>query len=717
MAIFSRKNRLEKPTIQLVNDVFNDHLSPSWQVRERIWMRNILYYIGEQYLDYVVSSSIFRRRLINPKTPTPVSNIIRDYVRSMRALILNKNYVAKVWPDSDELIDREAAKLAEHFLRDLEARNDQQLAEEKEKAATWITMAGTTFMRTIPELERGQMAIDKNGDMVPSGEVVSFHLIPYNVRVPDAGERLRDKTYVGVQSLKDIEWVEDTFHTKLKMSKTDATAVSYQKRLMSMVAQVSPWKGAGTMAAAIADHPDDEMCVFREVELRPTRDYPDGRYIVAVGDKIIKEFKKLPIPKDSDGRWHYSLTDFHYNYVPGSFWSDGGVNDQISPQNSINSIDQALEINRKGIGRPMVTVPTGLVIKRKNKGGQGFIFLEYDPRTSGGMAPAVHYGRPLPGQVFEERQTHRGVAQEAAGDPKNIMGGQAPSSQASGLMVDILRDAAEQQHTPDVERFYRSWMRVRKKELLVAQKLYTEKRLLKIGKGSQVQVKAFKGADLRGHSDVRMELASGLSSTKTGQNQVIIQMAEKGFFGDITQDPETQLELQRRLGLAGFKGKTSRDVDRAEYENGLIATIGADGIEMIPVEGPNGPVEGPDGNPLMLPAVPGLHMVRNETAEGPEGQPQTIQIPVAFDPLFQFDNHDIHFETHRRFLISPDFRELPEVVQMCALVHIETHRIEMMHQQAEQVQAQMITPGSDEDQKMEGENLDRSQAPGGQVAA
>jgi hypothetical protein len=94
------------------------------------------------------------------------------------------------------------------------------------------------------------------------------------------------------------------------------------------------------------------MVLFKEVEFRPTKDYPKGRNIGMVGDQICFEHDRLPIPVEGDGKWYYTLTDFHYYYVPGRFWGDGGVNDLISPQNSVNQIDQDLETNRKGIGHP-----------------------------------------------------------------------------------------------------------------------------------------------------------------------------------------------------------------------------------------------------------------------------------------------------------------------------------------------------------------------------
>ena len=57
------------------------------RVLDRTMFRNLLYYLGEQWLDWFESTSTFGRRYeINPGVPTPVSNIIRDTVKSMKAL-------------------------------------------------------------------------------------------------------------------------------------------------------------------------------------------------------------------------------------------------------------------------------------------------------------------------------------------------------------------------------------------------------------------------------------------------------------------------------------------------------------------------------------------------------------------------------------------------------------------------------------------------------
>lgn len=622
--------------------IFDDSQNPIRKIMERIWFRNILYYIGEQYIEWVISLNTFRRKPTHPFIPTPVANIIRDYVRSMKALILNKDFTIRIWPNSNEQTDREAALLGENLLKWMDLDQDEEFKDEKEKAVIWTILTGVGFIRTFPMLDRGEMAISKTGEIIKTGEVVSENVIPFNIYVDDLGDSLKKKTYAGIKSLKPREWVEDVFKTKIKGGE-ETDSINYQRRLMRMLGSVSPWKTSG-LESQMMDMKSEDLVIFKEVEFKPISKRPKGRYVVSVGQEILLDSDSLPIPMEKD-KWYYSLTDLHYQYVPGRFWSDSGVNDLISPQNSINAIDQALEINRKGLGRPLVIIPTDVNLKRVSSWGQSILAVQYDSLLAGGQRPIIERGTALPNQVLDEREVHKMTSQDAAGDPKHVLRGKAPTSSASGIMVDILRETAEQGHVPDIMRIYRSLKRVYKKRLILAQKLYSEKRMIKIaGKGTDVRVVAFKGADLRNNTDVRLELASGLSTTKAGQTRTIMELVGQGVFGNLEADPETRQEILRRLGLSGFKDKINVDVERAEKEN----------VKMM-----NGDIKN-------------IYLM----ADTGQGKPMTVNP----DPLFKYDNHTIHYEVHRRFILSNEFETLSEDNQTILVAHTDIHVMKMMQE-------------------------------------
>jgi len=620
--------------------------------------RNVLYLIREQYIEWGISASTFMRKQTQAFQPTPVSNIIRDYVRSTKALILNKDFRMNVWPNTDEQADRDAAKIGEDLLQHMDLENDEEFFGEREKAAEWILLAGTSFIRVFPAMDRGAFGFDKSGNPIPTGEVAAENLLPFNVIVDLIGERLRDKPRIGIKSLKPKEWVEDSFKIELK-DDTNSQEIDYQRRLMTMVSNVSPWTGSG-LESQIVTMPNQDLVLFKEVEYQPTKEFPKGRYVVVAGGQVAINAQRLPIPTTEQAgftRWDYSITDFHYNYVPGRFWSDAGVNDQISPQNTINSIDQDLEMNRKGIGRPLVMHPSDIELRRENVGGQSFIMLSYDGLEAGGQRPTVDRGTPLPQQVLAERAIHQGVSQDAAGNPKNVLRGEAPSARASGVLVDELQEAAEESHVPDISRFWRSMQGVYRKRLIMANELYTEERMIKIaGKGTGPKIRAFRSADLRDNTDVRITVASGIASTSSGKVSMVMRLLESGgfLFSKLGEDPELQNLLLTRLGLDDFGSEEGVDIDRAFEENARLANGNLTGIFLA--EGGDDP-------------------------ENPEVQ--------MMDLLFKHDNHIVHYKVHRRFILGDEFKTLDEKTQAVAVNHTENHELVMKQNAAAAAEAEI----------------------------
>jgi hypothetical protein len=612
---------------RIVDGLFDVEKNVGRRILERIWWRNILYYIGEQWLEWVQVTSSFRRsRIYTTQPSTPVSNEIREYVRAVKSMLLNQKMVPRVVPNSEERADVDAAEIGKNLLIHMDSLNDFEIEDEKEKLIIAIALWGTGFLRTFPFKEGGEWFVQKNGTVLTTGDVMTENILPFNLIVDANGDTLRKKRFIGIQSLRNREWVEDTFRVKIQAT-DEMASVDYQRRLMSLVGQVSPWKGSGLDYIA-SDVPDEDLVSFRELEFKPDKRYPEGRYMVVCGGETIVNLTQMPIPAEKD-YWTYTPVDFHFNYVPGRFWSDSGVDDLLSPQNTINEIDRSCAENRRTMGRPTVVTPGEVRLSRLSEKGDHVLVLSYDGLTSGGGRPILQQGIAMPPEVYQQRMNAKVDIQEKGGDPKNILKGQAPSAHASGVMTDILRETAERGHYPDIERFNRSMSRVYKSRILVAKSVYTEERIIKVqGKGNRVKILHFKASDLRGNTDVRMEIDSGLVTTKAGQRATLMDLLKLGFFAnDLQSDPTIRHQLITRFGFSGFADQTNGDIDRAERENSAIAAGALEGIMTVTM-----PV-------------------------GPDSQ------VVEDDPLFKYDNDTIHYEVHRRYILSPEFSELPTTSQ------------------------------------------------------
>jgi hypothetical protein len=617
--------------------VFSDQTDVARMQNERIIWRNIMYYIGEQYIEFLKSSGTFRRRQLPDYVPTPVSNEIREFVRSQKALLMNQQLVPRVWPNTNEREDKEASVVGQDLLISMDQADGGAFFDEKEKVCIWLCLSGTGFIRTFPDSNGGQWLVDQDGLVGKTGDVGVDCFTPFNVRCDSAGDKLSKKRWVGTMSLEDHEWVEDTFKVKIEMKGEDKTFLDYQKRLAKLVANVSPWKGH-SLDYSTMNVEDEDVMLFREMEFRPTVKYPNGLYFISCGGQIIYKRNRLPIQSTPE-EWNYTLTDFHYNYVPGRFWSDAAINDLISPQNTINQIDQAQAINRMGCARPTLFLPTGSGLK-KVEGVHGMLYLEYNPMM--GQKPTIESGTPLPQQVLEERRNAKEQIQDSGGDPKNILRGASPSAQSSGVQLDMMRETVERGKTPDIDRFNRALTRVYKKRLLLAQEIFTEERTIKtLGRDKKVKIQKFKAADLKGNTDIRLELDSGLITTKSGQAQVMLNMTQAGMFDETKIKPSVRQELLERFGMAGFSDEGNVDIDLAERENMMIAG--------------------------------GERQVIQIVEAGQDGKPQVL----VEDPTFKYQNHPVHYEAHIKFIFSDEFRLLPDQLKTILIGHADTHRMEI----------------------------------------
>lgn len=671
---------------------------PGATIRERVWYRNLLYYLNEQWLVFDEAKGSFARAYGgDPTVPTPVANIIQDTVKSLVALTLNKRFITRIWPNSAELADKDAAEMGEHLLEWLDARRDYEAEDTKELIEITRILTGNGFARVYAASD-DHWIFDAAGNRITKGQVEVECVLPFNVSVPSVGVYLRQKPWVGIQSLRTRTWVEDTFGVTLpKGGSREKHSIAFQKRIMQMTADVSSWKGAG-IDMSLLDEDEDDLTLLHEVEMRPSPEYPKGRTIIYSEGITCRDTESMPIPMQADGGWDYSLVHFPLQRIIGAFWSQDAISPLISPQNIINEIDQALAVNRQSFGRPWVLTPAGLTLKRLSDRASKILALEYDPSTTQGVGPSLHQGTPYPDQVLKERELQRGVAQEAAGDPKNVLRGQPPSSGASGIMVDILRETAEQSHVPDIMRFYRSWNKVNRLRLVLAKEVYSSKQQLKIkGKGNDIKVRDFRGSDLRDNTDVRFELDSGAASTNAGRNANLLRLVEVGFWGDVSRRPDIRSELLRRLGLSGFREKDNIHRTRAELENSILINDDSDMHKGVALPDPN-PVDPQTGFPLM---------------DEKTGKPTAYPWKPGYDPVFEHDPHDLHLEVHDEYMYSREFRGLDKDAQQRVIAHRDMHYQVLLQQMTEEIAANMQAAAVQQAQGQQGQPQAAPPPPGG----
>jgi len=138
------------------------------------------------------------------------------------------------------------------------------------------------------------------------------------------------------------------------------------------------------------------------------------------------------------------------------------------------------------------------------------------------------------------------------------------------------------------------------------------------------------------------------------------------------------------MGLSGFEDQKNLDVVRAQGENSMIAHAAESGIyRETEVETPDGIKE--------IPYIPGIFLSMGDPKSTRERPLEPIVL--SEDPKFKYDNHFIHYNTHREDILSEGFKDMDQDAQDILIAHADIHHTLMQQKMAEEMQRQEAMEG------------------------
>jgi hypothetical protein len=143
----------------------------------------------------------------------------------------------------------------------------------------------------------------------------------------------------------------------------------------------------------------------------------------------------------------------------------------------------------------------------------------------------------------------------------------------SGTMVAMLLEQDDMAHSMTYQDFEDNWAHLWKHALLLAQKYYKNTRMIKIqGAGKVWQTKSFKGADLKGNTDVWVATGTHLPENRIARQAVIMERFREGLYGNV-EDPQVSGRVRRLLEDSipeDIYGDVEVDQKFAQNENRML---------------------------------------------------------------------------------------------------------------------------------------------------
>jgi hypothetical protein len=299
--------------------------------------------------------------------------------------------------------------------------------------------------------------------------------------------------------------------------------------------------------------------------------------------------------------------------------------------------------------KPQMLAPVGSLRQRMTD-EPGAIF-EYNPVA--GKVPESIPIPSLPPYVFEHVRDIGQRIRDTFG-LNEILQGDVPPNVEAGVAIDLLQEAATDRHAPQILMLEKALERAGNMMLQLAQKYYTEPRMLVInGSGSRPKIERFESADIIAGVGVRVETGSGLPRTRAGKQARVMQMLQMGLL--------TPTKAYKYLDMADFKSLQAQfqaDEEQASREHDKLI----DGMVV------NEAAARQAQEQLMLSL---MNTDPNTGMQAPV-DPQLLQasIEAGLQPL-PYENKNIHLEQHGLYMKSPEFEDLPADVRDRFYKHYE----------------------------------------------
>lgn len=620
-----------------VDSYWREH--PDVSYRFPRWKKYIAWVAGYQLYDYnkisrkLVEIPIKRKRRI-------VFNHLRPFVRTILSKLAADLPMSSVVPNSGENEDVEAARIGDKFIGGLSEK--MGLVRQVNNGKSWLILANRACFRVlwnkddwgisghIPATEDFEDPITGEITQRPTGETEEIRqegdiciesISPFNYRVdPLYTDQNRWRWFIYGEE-KDAEEVEEEYELEsgsLKESKENLfdEAFTLQLGVEQDVLVGSP--GA-------EDEVTGRTVVFKEFWTPEIFVFVVDTQVVDYG---INEYGEIP----------YYVAEAQLvplgNYIRGFTYNESIIKDAIPVQREYNRQASIISVALDRASKMKIMTPFGSLPSKKLWSNDYGVFIDYNKAMG---EPHQFRQDPLPTDI----QTY---ATSLRGELENILSvhpasfGQLPerASHASGTLVNLLLEQDDTVLNPMLYVINEALSKAWSLALRIVQKEYDVGRMVKfVGEDGREAIEKFRGADLRGNTDVKIVSQTGLPRSRALRIEYLMKLREVGLL----KDDKNTLEMMEFGRVEKIFEDQLLHEKVAYRENDLIE--------------------------------------RN-----PNIDPREVQ---KF--IYPLERSDAHLKIHMRLRLSPRFNRLSENSKKLFDIHIElTHKKLMKEKQAQMEQ-------------------------------
>lgn len=595
---------------EIVAAAYNDVKSSEWVLSalQQQWYESLLWYYGEQYMEWNYRTRRFQQRPTKDFVPRTVTNYMLGKVETGIAIFKDSMPRPRYSSQSRTAEDKQVAEAANHVMR---YRDDQTHMERKKRdIAAWTVVTGNCFAMTYEDkanAERVQFPVMKreivplmDGDepvLGPGGEPMTEE-VETEVIDPNTGQPMQQTAVLSDETCevvspfeivpdwtarfpwefrrythyryRSIDWIADTFGSqwrrKIKADRLAGTLGNYQMKVLDLITRATMTGRFGLptgYGASAADWrgQDNSAMVLTRYEL-PTGRRPQGRLFVVSNREVIH-----------DGEYPYgddlNLFMFRWSVLPGSPFGFGMPRNLQPIQRRLNGLDTQNDLIRKREGNPQWLIPIGSKFSKSLGTSEPGATYTYKHRAPNPPPQRLDGAAPNPYNQFQRREIIEDI--DRVSGIRELMEGGAPSGIA-GVTADLLLEQAAKRFQPAVDDNRDEFKRLYMARLRVAQKANAWKVPRKIptgDEGGQRDLREFQAADFTGNLTVDVEAVPFTAYSTAFKQQRLKEGVELGLVEPAT-NPQHRTRARHVMGLSEFDEQFALDYRRAEEENARV---------------------------------------------------------------------------------------------------------------------------------------------------
>jgi len=616
---------------------------------ERQWYMNMSFYFGKQNVVPQTVRGVGGRLIMPPAPPWRVRLVInrtRPMIRRELSRLTSQKPSASVIPASSDDSDLFAAQAGEQIWESMYyGRNLKRILKQ---AVWWKLVCGNGYMKTYWDDTK---TYSPTQDEAYQGDVCYSAETPFHLLVPDLREEdIEGQPWVIHSFTRTPEWLQ----------------MNYKKTLDGR--EVRPnTKGANDILSDAflnlvgGNTQDYDSVLVHEMHIKPGAhpNFPDGAVITSVGEQIIQYSPVFPYQ-------HGEFCFTKFDHIPsGKYYSTSVIEDIIPIQRELNRTRSQIVEAKNRMAKPQMIYQAGSLDPQKITTEPG----QYIPYKMGFQPPEPLPMQPLPNYVLNEVQQLLQDIDDISGQHE-VSRGDVPPGVTAATAISYLQEQDDSMLSSEVDSIESGMEKVARHTLSLVGTYWDIPRIVKIvGVDGSWDSAMFKGSDLKGNCDIRVEAGSALPTSKAAKQALITDWMKMGFIA-----PEDGMEILEMGGIQKLYERVQIDQAQARRENLKMQNCPPEIIEQMfaPPEKPAvDPVTGEPivdpmtGQPQMEPMAPEEYMIDKVT-----GKPQ---LPDPAIPVNTFDNHAIHIDIHNRFRKSQAYEQLTPDRQLLFEIHVQKH--------------------------------------------